>query len=330
MKSFTLINPTTLDGALEALVQAMDRRGRSKAALLAGGQDLLTELKEHLAEPEKVVNLKNVPGLATIQVDGTLLRIGALASIEAIESHPIIRERAPALAEAAATIASPQIRSVGTIGGNLCQRPRCWYYRLEEAKCIKKGGAECFSYSGRNKYNAIFGGGPSYIVHPSDMATALTTLDAQVVILSPKGTQTLPIERFFTLPSEGSVLKETVLKPDEIVVEVQVPLDALSQHSAWSKFKERASYDWALSSVCVAVVKDGSTVKRARVTLGGVAPIPWRVPAVEALLVGKSLDEATIAAASEEALRGAEPLSENGYKIPLTKGLLTRVLRSLA
>ena len=145
MKSFTLINPTTLDGALEALVQAMDRRGRSKAALLAGGQDLLTELKEHLAEPEKVVNLKGVPGLATIQVDGALLRIGALASIEAIESHPIIRERAPALAEAAATIASPQIRSVGTIGGNLCQRPRCWYYRLEEAKCIKKGGAECFS-----------------------------------------------------------------------------------------------------------------------------------------------------------------------------------------
>ncbi len=330
MKSFTLINPTTLDGALEALVQAMDRRGRSKAALLAGGQDLLTELKEHLAEPEKVVNLKGVPGLATIQVDGALLRIGALASIEAIESHPIIRERAPALAEAAATIASPQIRSVGTIGGNLCQRPRCWYYRLEEAKCIKKGGAECFSYSGRNKYNAIFGGGPSYIVHPSDLATVLTTLDAQVVILSPKGTQTLPIEGFFTLPSEGSVLKETVLKPDEIVVEVQVPLDALSQYSAWSKFKERASYDWALSSVCVAVVKDGSTVKRARVTLGGVAPIPWRVPAVEALLVGKSLDEATIAAACEEALRGAEPLSENGYKIPLTKGLLTRVLRSLA
>lgn len=330
MKSFTLINPTTLDGALEALVQAMDRRGRSKAALLAGGQDLLTELKEHLAEPEKVVNLKGVPGLATIQVDGTLLRIGALASIETIEQHPVVRERAPALAEAAATIASPQIRSVGTIGGNLCQRPRCWYYRLEEAKCIKKGGAECFSYSGRNKYNAIFGGGPSYIVHPSDLATVLTTLDAQVVILSPKGTQTLPIERFFTLPSEGSILKETVLKPDEIVVEVQVPLDALSKHSAWSKFKERASYDWALSSVCVALEKSGSTVKRARVTLGGVAPIPWRVPAVEALLVGKTLDEATITAACEEALRGAEPLSENGYKIPLTKGLLTRVLRSLA
>jgi len=330
MKSFTLINPTTLDGALEALVQAMDRRGRSKAALLAGGQDLLTELKEHLAEPEKVVNLKGVPGLAAIQVDGALLRIGALASIEAIESHAIIRERAPALAEAAATIASPQIRSVGTIGGNLCQRPRCWYYRLEEAKCIKKGGAECFSYSGRNKYNAIFGGGPSYIVHPSDLATVLTTLDAQVVILSPKGTQTLPIERFFTLPSEGSILKETVLKPDEIVAEVQVPLDALARHSAWSKFKERASYDWALSSVCVGLEKKGSVVQRARVTLGGVAPIPWRVPAVEALLVGKSLDEATIAAACEEALRGAEPLSENGYKIPLTKGLLTRALRSLA
>ena len=330
MKSFTLVNPATLDGALEALVQAMDRRGRSKAALLAGGQDLLTEMKEHLAEPEKLVNLKGVPGLAAIQADGAVLRIGALATLEAVEAHPQVRERAPALALAAGTVASPQIRSVGTVGGNLCQRPRCWYYRIEEAKCIKKGGAECFSYSGRNKYNAIFGGGPSYIVHPSDLATALTTLDAQVVLLSPKGTQTLPIERFFTLPSEGSVLRENVLKPDEILVEVQVPLDALARGSAWSKFKERASYDWALASVCAAVEKDGPLVKRARLTLGGVAPIPWRVPAAEALMVGKALEAGTIAAVCEEALRGAEPLSDNGYKVPLAKGLLTRVLRSLA
>lgn len=330
MKSFTLVNPSTLDGALEALAQAMDRRGRSKAAILAGGQDLLTEMKEHLAEPEKLVNLKGVAGLSTVQLDGELLRIGALATLETLESHPALRERAPALAAAAGTVASPQIRSTGTIGGNLCQRPRCWYYRIEEAKCIKKGGAECFSYSGRNKYNAIFGGGPSYIVHPSDLATALTTLDARLVVLSPKGTRTVPIEQFFTLPSEGSILRENILKPDEILVEVQVPLDALARSSAWSKFKERASYDWALASVCAAVEKEGATVKRARITLGGVAPVPWRVPAAEALLVGKTLDAATITAVSEEALRGAEPLSENGYKVPLAKGLLVRLLRSLA
>lgn len=330
MKSFALVNPTTLDGALEALRAAMDRRGRSKAALLAGGQDLLTELKEHLSEPEVVVNLKGVPGLDAILVEGDLLRMGALATLSAIEGHPAILERAPALAQAAASVASPQIRSVGTLGGNLCQRPRCWYYRLEEAKCIKKGGAECFSYSGRNKYNAIFGGGPSYIVHPSDLATALVALDASVVVLTQKGLQTTPIERFYTLPSEGSILKETILKPDEMLVEVQVPLDALARASAWSKFKERASYDWALASVCASVEKDAGKVNRARIALGGVAPIPWRVPAAEALLVGKALDEATIAAACEEALRGAEPLSENGYKIPLAKGLLTRVLRGLA
>src|SRR5262249_41944733 len=151
------------------------------------------------------------------------------------------------------SIASPQIRSFGTLGGNLCQRPRCWYYRNEQAKCIKKGGSECFSHDGLNKYNAILGGGPSYIVHPSDLAPALVVLDAQVLLRGPGGERSLPIERFFTLPSEGSVLKENVLADDEILISVAIPAPAAPTRSTYLKFKERGSFDFALVSVAASI-----------------------------------------------------------------------------
>jgi len=256
--------------------------------------------------------------------------IGALATLAALEEHEDVRARLPVLYEAARSIASPQIRSVATVGGNLCQRPRCWYYRSEHAKCIKKGGAECFSYKGENKYNAILGGGPSYIVHPSDLAPALVALDASATIRGPAGERSVPLERFFTLPSEGSILKETVLADDEVLVSISIPAPAPGMRSTYLKFRERDSFDFALVSVAVALWLEAGSVSRARLVLGGVAPIPWRSEPAERKLVGSPMDPSSWEAAGEAAMLEADPLAHNGYKVPLAQGLIHRALQSLA
>ena len=330
MKAFSLLQPKSLDDA----IRLMDRARRPEPAgarkLLAGGQDLLTEMKEHLAEPEELVNLKSVPGLDRIAGDASgALSIGALCTLSKLAEAAPVRERFRGLREAALSIASPQIRSQGTVGGNLCQRPRCWYYRNEHARCLKKGGTECFAYSGLNKYNAIFGGGPSYIVHPSDLAPALCALDAEVTLLGPRGERRVALEAFFTLPSEGSVLRENVLEPDEILTAVRVPAPPEGLRSTYLKFKERGSFDFALSSVALAVVADGGSVRHARLVLGGVAPIPWRCRSAETQLVGQPHALASYEAASVAALEGAEPLEHNGYKVPLTRGLIRRAAQAL-
>lgn len=323
MKAFTLIQPRTLEDTLTALAH-------ENTKLLAGGQDLLTEMKEHLVEPERVVNLKGVGGLDRIELDAQgNARLGALVTVAALEQHEGLRARLPVLTEAATSVASPQIRSIGTLGGNLCQRPRCWYYRNENAKCLKKGGDECFSYSGLNKYNAILGGGPSYIVHPSDLAPALVALGAEVVLRSPRGERKLPIESFFVLPSVDSK-HENVLAPDEVLIAVNVPAPEAGSKSTYLKFRERGSFDFALSSVALVLSRDGSRVKRARIALGGVAPVPWRAHACEKALEGRELNAESIEAAAKASVVGAEALGQNDYKIPLTRGLVARALQSLA
>ena len=328
MKAFELQNPVTLAEATKLLPT---KEGDESARLLAGGQDLLTELKHHLVEPDRVVNLKHVPGLDAIDWwDGGGLTIGALVTIQDIAEDERVRRDFPILAEAAESVGSPQIRAMGTVGGNLNQRPRCWYYRNEYAVCLKKGGVECFAYEGRNKYNAILGGGPSYIVHPSDVAPALIALGAQVILASPDGEREVAVEDFFTLPSEGNVLRETVLAPNEILARIVVPAPASGMKSTYLKFQERSSYDFALAAVAICLWMDGKKVKEARMVLGAVAPKPWRVKRAEALLVGRELDADALKAVGEEALRGAEPLAENGYKVPLTKGLIVRALQKLS
>ncbi len=323
MKAFTLIQPRTLEDTLAALAH-------ENTKLLAGGQDLLTEMKEHLVEPERVVNLKGVAGLDRIELDAQgNARLGALVTIAALEQHAGLRERFPVLTEAATSVASPQIRSIGTLGGNLCQRPRCWYYRSENAKCLKKGGDECFSYGGMNKYNAILGGGPSYIVHPSDLAPALVALGAEVVLRSPRGERKLPIESFFVLPNVDSK-RENVLAPDEVLTAVNVPAPDAGSKSTYLKFRERGSFDFALSSVALVLSRDGARVKRARIALGGVAPVPWRALGSEKALEGREFHAESIEAAAKAAVEGAEPLGQNDYKIPLTRGLVARALQSLA
>jgi xanthine dehydrogenase YagS FAD-binding subunit len=329
VKAFEWVSPATVEEAANLLKTAPPRPRPGKAARpLAGGQDLLTTMKDYLTRPTRVVNLKGIRGLDRIEPDGRRgLRIGALATLAQVEESAEVRRLFPALAEAAHSVATQQIRNLGTVGGNLCQRPRCWYYRLEEAVCLKKGGSECFAAKGENKYNAIFGGGPSYIVHPSDLAPVLVALGASVNVTGAEGKRTIALDRFFTLPSEGSIRRENVLKNDEIITEVIVPASPFGAHSTYLKFKERESLDFALASVAAAVeLGPGKVVRAARIVLGGVAPIPWRVPKAEDFLKGKTLGADALEGAARVALEGAEPLSQNAYKIPLTQTLVRRAL----
>lgn len=314
----------------KSLEEAVRQLAVPGARLHAGGTDLLGCLQDGIVTAEKVVSisgLSELRGIKSTAAGG--LRIGALATLAEIAANPAVQKGYAALSQAAAAAASPQLRNQGTIGGNLCQRPRCWYYRSEHAKCLKKGGDECFSYSGMNKYNAILGGGPSYIVHPSDLAPALVALGASVTLASAAGERTVALEAFYTLPSDGDVKRETVLRPDEVLTKVHVPAPEAGMQSTYLKFRERGSYDFALSAVALCVWRDGAKVRKARVALGGVAPVPWRSLPAERALAGAAWEPATFEKAGAAAVTGAEPLGQNGYKVPLTRGLVVRALQSL-
>ncbi|HEY6243655.1 MAG TPA: xanthine dehydrogenase family protein subunit M [Pyrinomonadaceae bacterium] len=326
MKAFEWVNPATIDEAVKLLnddnVVDIDEAPRP----IAGGQDLLTTMKEYSSQPSRVVNLKNIRGLNKLSLDAKGLTIGALITLTELEEHQPTRKNIPGLVEAAHSIATPQIRNLGTVAGNLCQRPRCWYFRLEEVTCLKKGGDTCYSFTGENKYNAILGGGPSYIVHPSDLAPMLVALGAQLSVTGSQGKRVIPLDKFFTLPSEGNVRRENVLKNDEIITEIFVPASPLTARSTYLKFKERDSLDFAMSAVAVALQMNGKTVKDVRIVLGGVAPIPWRVPDAEKFVIGKELTNDVLQEAGKIALSRAEPLDNNAYKIPLTETLVRRAL----
>jgi xanthine dehydrogenase YagS FAD-binding subunit len=329
MKAFEWMSPNTVAEAVRALQSAPAPQDADDAARpIAGGQDLLTTMKDYITRPSRVVNLKSIRGLDGIVEDGKGgLRIGALVTLTQIEEHPAVRRSFPGLSEAAHSVGTPQIRNLGTVGGNLCQRPRCWYFRLEDVVCLKKGGSECYAASGENKYHAILGGGPSYIVHPSDLAPMLVALGGSVSIVGPEGKRDLQLEKFFILPADGNLRRENVLKNDEIITEIQVPASRFAAHSTYLKFKERDSMDFAISAVAAAVtLSPNKTVTAARLVLGGVAPIPWRVPKAEASLIGKTLTGDVLAATAKIALEGAQPLEKNAYKIPLTQTLVRRAL----
>jgi len=332
MKSFEWTNPKTINEAVKLLSLATPPSDMDEAPRpLAGGQDLLTTMKDYTSRPARIVNLKNIPGLNRITLTARGLSIGALVTLTELEEHAGVRKSFPGLAEAAQSIATPQIRNLGTVGGNLCQRPRCWYFRLEEVICLKKGGDECYAYSGENKYNAIIAGGPSYIVHPSDLAPMLLALGARVSVVGAKGRRVIPLDKFFTLPSDGNVRRENVLENEEIITEINVPASPLAARSTYLKFKERESLDFALASVAAAVqIAPNKTVRASRIVLGGVAPIPWRVPAAENYLIGKTLTPDVLAEAGKLALAEAKPLEKNAYKVPLAQTLVRRALAKAA
>ena len=327
MKAFEWTNPTTVNEAVKLLSTTAATDIDEAPRPIAGGQDLLTTMKDYTSRPARLVNLKQIRGLDRLTLNARGLTIGALVTLSELEEHAGVRKSFPGLSEAAHSIATPQNRNLGTVGGNLCQRPRCWYFRLEEVICLKKGGSECYAAHGENKYNAIFGGGPSYIVHPSDLAPMLVALGARVTVSGAAGKRDIPLDKFFTLPSQGNIRRENVLQNDDIITEIFVPASSLAAHSTYLKFKERESLDFALASVAAAVqFAPNRSVRDARIVLGGVAPMPWRVPAAEKFLIGKQLAPEVLAEAGTIALADAKPLEKNAYKVPLAQTLVRRAL----
>jgi xanthine dehydrogenase YagS FAD-binding subunit len=321
LPNFTYVRPTTVAEAGQALAAA-------RARALAGGTDLVGCLRDRVIPADTVVSLTGLAelkGLAETADGG--LRIGALATIAEVAAHDLVRSRYRALAEAAASVASPQLRNQGTIGGNLCQKPRCWYYRGDFA-CLRKGGEICYAAGGENDYHGIFGGGPCFYVHPSDTAPALVALGASIGVAGPAGTRVVELERFYVLPADD-VLRETVLAPGELVTDVRLPAPAAGLRSTYRKVRSRQTWDFALVGAAIALRVAAGRVAEARVVLSGVAPAPWRARRAEAALTGRRLDAAAIAAAAAAAADGAEPLEKNGYKVPLVRGLVEERLQAL-
>ncbi|MBI4482212.1 MAG: xanthine dehydrogenase family protein subunit M [Acidobacteria bacterium] len=325
MKSFVNVNPKSLDEAVAVLDRA--RAQGKKAALAGGGSDLLGMLKDHLVQPDLVVNLKSISGLEGVHREGERVRIGALTTLDEIARHPLLVERYAALAQAAGLAASPQIRNVGTLGGNVNQRPWCHYFR-QGFPCFKNGGKMCYAVAGENQFHALFGGGPAFIVHPSDTAPALVALEAEFKVMGPSGAKIIPAEKYFILPRED-VLRENVLGENEILAEVILPAAPSGLRSTYLKIRDRQAWDHAIVSIGAALEWEGGRCRKARLVLGGVAPIPWRVPNAERLLEGKSLGEALARQVAEAALAGAQPLAKNGYKVPLAKATVRRAVLSL-
>jgi xanthine dehydrogenase YagS FAD-binding subunit len=323
MHRFELARPASLAQARELLGE------KPGSALKAGGVDLVDHLKERLLEPPRVVDLKSVPGLDQVAVDPDgSLRLGPLVTLARVAAHPGVQQSHPALAQACGEAASPQIRNLATIGGNVLQRPRCWYYRLESYRCLKKGGTICYAVGGENRYHVIFGGGPSYAVHPSNAAVSLLAFGASFVLEGAQGPRTVPAADFFVSPGKDAE-RENVLAPGEVLTEIRVPA-AAGARSLYDEVREKAAFDWPLVSVAAVVRQEGGLVKEARVVLGAVAPIPWRSARAEQALLGKPLGEASAAAAASAATFGAVPLSDNGYKVGLVQTLVRRTLLALA
>jgi len=323
MKPFEYIDVSTVDNLPEVVKDRPEQ-----AVLLAGGTDLLDRLKERLIQPRKVVNIKNIPELRGIRLQKGKLVIGATTTIAEIAENKDIRRYFPVLAQAAESIGTPQLRNMGTIGGNLCQRPRCWYFRGREYHCLKKGGDICYAAEGLNKYHAILGGGPCFIVHPSDAAPALMALKAELEIWTLKGEKMVPIEQFFQLP-QTNLLHENILQPGEILKSIYIPLPGQNTRSIYLKMKERPTSDFALSSVALLLQTRNGMVNRCHLILGGVAPIPWKAKHAEKFITGKLLNEDNITRTAEIALNDADPLTQNEYKILLTKNLIKKAFKKL-
>jgi xanthine dehydrogenase YagS FAD-binding subunit len=323
MKSFQNIDVKSVKEATSLLHKFHQQK--KIAAVVGGGSEYLQLMKDHVVEPDYLINLKTIPGLEFIKEERGGFRVGALTKLVDIEEHPAIREKLLILSDAAGEAASPQIRNAGTIAGNICQRPFCWYFRSSNFNCLRKGGQVCYTVTGDGRFHAILGGGPSYIVHPSDTAPALVALGAQIKIAGHSGEKTMPLEKFFVLPSVD-YKRENILNPGEIVTEVYVPTPKAGSKGFYHKVRERLAWDHAIVSVANVVESEGGVVRSARVVLGGVAPIPWRVAKAEEFLRGKKLEEATAKQAGEIALEGAKPLKDNVYKVQMAKDLIQRGL----
>ena len=322
-----MISPVTYTRP-ETLKDAIKQLGTQDARLHAGGTDLLGCLHDHVFAAGRLVSLSALGDLRGIGRTGDGgRRLGALTTITKVAQHPDLRNHYPALPQAAVEVASPQLRHQGTLGGNLCQKPRCWYYR-GEFDCLRKGGPKCYAFKGQNQFHCVLGGAGCYIVHPSDTAPALLALDAQLEVVGPRGKRTLPLEGFHVLPKDDP-RQETVLARDEGLTAVLLPPPREGQRSSYRKVRARQSWDFAVAGCALALTFEGGKVADARVALSGAAPVPWRAKDAEAELTGKDLNSAIAARAAAAAMAEARPLEHNAYKIPLFKGLIEEELLKL-
>lgn len=323
MREFKLAEPRALD-QLTALIG----QGGDSFALMAGGTDLLGEMKEGIIGPDVVIDLSTVSNLSFIRKEKTRMRIGAMTTLADLAGNGAARGFFPGLHQALRSAATPQIRNVGTVAGNLCQRPRCWYYRDGTLNCRKKGGSRCFAFRGKNKFHAILGGGMCHIVHPSDLAPVLIALRAEVAILTPGGEKTVPIQNFFTLP-DVDVRRENILEPADVITEIRIPLPRQGEKSTYIKFKERGTWDFAVISAAVSGIFEGNLCREIRIVAGGVAPVPWRFIEIEKKLNNQKITDGLVRLAARSALAQAKPLADNGYKGELAETILSRAVLSL-
>ena len=320
MRGFEYASPTTSEQAVALLGSSF-----TDAEVLAGGTDLLSLMKDDIVHPKRLVNIKGIPGLRAIKATRGGMSIGATTTIQELIDNAQIHRDYPGIAQAAEGITSPQIRSMGTVGGDLCQRPRCWYYRAGFGLMAKDADGGSLVTSGDNRYHAILGNaGPAYFVNPSSLAPALIAYGATIRIQGAKGSRDVAAEKFFVIP-QSEEQREYDLRPGEIVTEIALPL-AGGAKSATYEVRQKEALDWPLAAASVVLKISGGKVTSARVVLGHVAPVPWRATAAEEVLVGKSVDEAAAKAAGDAAVSGAKSLGRNAYKIQLARVAVKRAI----
>ena len=331
MRGFELYEATTVSQAVDLLRQNSSR----SAKVIGGGSDLVGGMMKDwvsgpgLPIPEVLIDLTTIKDLATISSTNDGATIGAAVTLTDVIEHEDLQKKFPLLVAAAQSVASPLIRNFGTIGGNVNQRPRCWFFRGEDFNCYKKGGDFCYAVTGDNRYHAIIGGELCYIVHPSDTATALLALNASAKIAGVNGDKTVKFDDYFIGPRQD-VLRENVLTAGEFVTHVTIPNPASGTKQAWNKLKDRQVYDFALTSVAVSFTMSGNNWNDGRIVIGGVSPVPYRAKVVEDALKGKDI-KATIKQAAAQIRTVARPMSLNAYKVDLAAGLIERtVLDALA
>ena len=309
MNSFTIADCTTVEAALSQL--------KDGAVVKAGGVDLLDRMKNGIDQPQKLINIRSISGMRGIQETDKGLTIGALTTLSEVSDHPIVRTQYQILADACGHAATPHIRNMATLGGNLLQRIQCWYFRSADFQCLRKGNDMCFAFDGLNQYLAIMDYGACPAVAPSSAAVALLALNATVDLTSIKqGKRTLPIKDLYT-SGEGDPTKFTTVADDELLTSITIPMPASGTRSAYQKYGEKESFDWAIADAGVVLEMDGNICRRAVITMGAASPVVCRSPKAEAILAGKPITEATARAAGKASMEGAHPLSMNAYKVEL-------------
>jgi len=317
MNSFQYVSPRTVDGATTEVADG----GR----FLAGGIDILGEMKEYIVQPHRLVNVKELPGTRDL-VRGKQWKIGANITVAELENDPELKRIFPGLQQAAAEVGSPQIRNVATLGGNLAQHSRCWYYRHRDIRCLKKQGSTCYAREGENKYHSLFSGNPCISPVVSNLAIALAVLDAKVIARRGKDEVALTIPEFYAKAWDNPAAHNS-LGPTDLIVRVEIPDNG--RKSAYQQISEKASFDWALVSCAAAAKVSGRKLSQARIALGAISPVPHQVTAAHELLEGKELDDTLASRASDLILKDATPFAQNGYKVPIADALIRRTLRQL-